>query len=132
MKLEGQSYEHLGMRRIDKLMRDYFKDSIELVQYWGPVQMCVFYLEYEYFPLNYKIIIECERGFITICVKNEEEKRFSPWMIYPNTNYYHYEDRIDDVIQLIELTHQSIVKQEISFFSEQEISKLGIEFYDKR
>lgn len=115
MELEGKSYEHLGMRNADQLMRKYFKDSIELVKYWGPVQMCVFYLEYEYLPSNYKIIIECERGVITICVKNEEGEMFSPSMIYPSAKYFHYEDRIEDIRQLVELTHQAIVKCEISF-----------------
>lgn len=53
MKLEGQSKNHLGMRSADKLMRDHFKDTINLVNYWGPVQMCVFYLEYMYLPSKY-------------------------------------------------------------------------------
>lgn len=131
MELERQSKAHLGMRSADKLMRDYFKDKINLVNYWGPVQMCVFYLEYVFLPLNYRIVIECERGFITICIKNQENKRFSPWMIYPDANYYHYEDRINDIEQLVKLTHQAIVKQEISFFDDKEIVELGIEFFDK-
>lgn len=118
MKLEGKSYEHQGMRRADRLMRDYFKDSVELVKYGGPVQMCVFYLEYDYLPLNYKIVIECERGVITICVNNQEGQSFSPRMIYPEAKYYHYEDKPEDVAQLVKLTHQAIVKREIIFLDE--------------
>lgn len=116
MKLEGQSKAHLGMNSADELMRVYFEEEIMLVNYWGPVQMCVFYLEYIYLPLNYKIVIECERGYITIKVINKEGLIFSPWMIYPDANYYHYEDRITDVKELVELTHQAIVKEEIVFW----------------
>lgn len=93
--------------------------------------MCVFYLEYIYLPLKYKIVIECERGVITICVTNEEGKRFSPWMIYPGANYYHYEDRISDVEELVKLTHQAIRKKEIIFLNEKEISSLRVVFVDK-
>lgn len=132
MKLEGQSYEYVGMRRIDQLMRDYFKDSIKLVKYWGPVQMCVFYLEYEYVPMNYKIIVECERGIFNIEVVNQDEKRFFPYMIYPGINYYHYEDRIEDVKESVSLTHKAISKNEIVFLDDKEIMNLDIEFYDKK
>ena len=131
MKLEGQSKNHLGMRSADKLMRDHFKDTINLVNYWGPVQMCVFYLEYMYLPSKYKIMIECERGFITIQVTDEDGKRFSPWMVYPGTNYYHYEDRISDIEELVELTYQAIAKEQITFLNNKEISELGITFFDK-
>lgn len=131
MKLEGKAYSHTGMRTADELMKKYFKESIELIKYWGPVQMCVFYLEYDYKPMNYKIFIECERGFITINVTNHEGKRFSPWMIYPDTNYYHFEDRIDDIEDLVKLTYRAISKNEIVFLNDKEVHELGIEFYDK-
>ena len=45
MELEGKSRDYPGINRADQLMRNYFRNSIELVKYWGPVQMCVFYLE---------------------------------------------------------------------------------------
>lgn len=45
-----------GMRKCHKTMLNIFKKDIELVNYAGPVQMCVFYLEYNYFPYKYKII----------------------------------------------------------------------------
>lgn len=37
--------------------------DVALVSYYGPVQMCVFGLEYEYISRKYKIKAECERGF---------------------------------------------------------------------
>ena len=117
VKLEGKSRDYPGMNRADQFMRKYFKSSIELVKYWGPVQMCVFYLEYEYMPLHYKIIIECERGFIVITVKNTNGEIFSPWMIYPEADRYHFEDKPEDVEQLVKLTHRAIAKQKITFYS---------------
>lgn len=79
--------------------------------------MC-FYLEYSYLPSNYKIIIECERGVIDISVTDEVGKIFSPWMIYPGANYYHYEDKISDVCdveELVRLMHQAIRKRKQFF-----------------
>jgi hypothetical protein len=87
--------------------------------------MCVFYLEYDYSPSRYKIIIECERGFITISVKDQAEKQFSPWMIYPESRYYHFEDVDKDILQLISLTHQAIKKNEIKFHTESEVRELS-------
>lgn len=131
MELEGKSRDYPGMNRADQLMRKYFKDSVELVKYWGPVQMCVFYLEYEYKPLHYKIIIECERGFIVIAVENKNGEKFFPWMIYPETDYYHFEDKPEDVKQLIKLTHRAITKQEISFYSANNLETLREEIRNK-
>jgi len=87
--------------------------------------MCVFYLEYIYISLNYKIVIECERGAIVIEVRDEEGKRFSPWMIYPNTFYTQWEDRLRDIEELIELTYRAIDKEEIMFLTDEEIRKLA-------
>lgn len=115
MELEGKAHDSPGMNTADRFMRKYFRNSIELVKYWGPVQMCVFYLEYEYKPLHYKIRIECERGFIVITAENQNGEIFSPWMIYPEADGYHFEDRPEDVQQLVKLTHRAIAKQEIFF-----------------
>jgi len=132
MELEGKTREFPGMNRADQLMRQYFGDSIKLVKYWGPVQMCVFYLEYEYMPLNYKIIIECERGFIVISAENQKGETFSPWMIYPEADYYHFEDRPDDVAQLVKLTHQALAEQRISFYSGNNMQSLRSAMHNKK
>jgi hypothetical protein len=124
MELTGISAGHPGMSRADRLMRQYFGASVELVKYWGPEQMCVFYLEYKYIPLDYKIIIECERGFIIISVTNQIGEKFSPWMIYPEADYSHYEDKAEDVLQLVRLTYQAIDKKEISFCSDDKLKTL--------
>lgn len=115
-----------GMRKAHETMLNLFGEIVCLVKYWGPVQMCVFYLEYEYMPNCYKIIIECERGFITISVKDQTGRCFSPWMIYPESHYYHFEDVDKDIYQLISLTHQAIMNNEIKFFTESEMRELSV------
>ena len=105
MKLEGATKNHQGMSQFDSIMNQTFGNDVVLLSYYGPVQMCVFGLEYEYIPGKYKIKAECERGFISIEVINEKGLRFYPSMIYPESRYYHFEDRKEDVIQLIELTY---------------------------
>lgn len=123
--IEGDSKATRGMKMAHETMLDFFGETICLAKYWGPVQMCVFYLEYDYSPSRYKIIIECERGFITISVKDQAEKLFSPWMIYPESRYYDFEDVDKDIFQLISLTHQAIKKNEIKFFTDSEIRELS-------
>lgn len=111
----GKGKSRGGMELCQEMMHAYFKDTIVLVKHWGPVQMCVFYLEYDYLINNYKIILECERGFLTIKVINQDGYIFSPWMIYPEADYYHFEDVEEDIFQLISLTHIAITKNEITF-----------------
>ncbi len=123
--IEGNSRAISGMKLSHKIMLDFFGDTVCLVKYWGPVQMCVFYLEYDYSPSCYKIIIECERGVITISVKEQTGRHFSPWMVYPESRYYHYEDVDKDVYQLISLTHQAIKKNEIKFITDSETYELS-------
>jgi hypothetical protein len=122
--IEGESKANRGMKMSHDTLLDIFGDTVTLVKYWGPVQMCVFYLEYDYTPNQYKIIIECERGFITISVINQKGDHFSPWMIYPESRYYHFEDVDKDIYQLISLTHQAILKNDIEFFTQREVQKL--------
>lgn len=105
------------MKRCHEIMLEIFKEQIELVKYWGPEQMCVFYLEYLEIKYNYKIVLECERGFITINVKNQDGAIFSPRMIYPEARYYHYTDVDKDIYQLVQLTYKAIHMQEIKFVS---------------
>ena len=120
MKLEGAAKNHQGMSQFDSIMNQTFGNDVVLLSYYGPVQMCVFGLEYEYIPGKYKIKAECERGFISIEVINEKGLRFYPWIIYPESRYYHFEDRKEDVIQLIELTYKAIKDDEIVFMDEKE------------
>ena len=120
MKLEGATKNHQGMSQFDSIMNQTFGNDVALLSYYGPVQMCVFGLEYEYIPGKYKIKAECERGFISIEVINEKGLRFYPSMIYPESRYYHFEDRKEDVIQLIELTYKAIKDDEIVFMDEKE------------
>ena len=120
MKLEGATKNHQGMSQFDSIMNQTFGKDVVLLSYYGPVQMCVFGLEYEYIPGKYKIKAECERGFISIEVINEKGLRFYPSMIYPESRYYHFEDRKEDVIQLIELTYKAIKDDEIVFMDEKE------------
>lgn len=62
MKLKGEAQKFPGMYIFDSIMRRTFGRSVKLVSYYGPVQMCVFGLEYEYKPKHYKFKVECERG----------------------------------------------------------------------
>jgi len=113
--LEDESISANSMRNCHKIMLDIFGDDVELVDYWGPVQMCVFYLEYKYSPDDYKIIMECERGFIVIEVQDKVGNVFWPFMIFPQANYFHYADVEKDVLQLVELTHKAIKENLIIF-----------------
>ena len=115
MELEGAAKNHQGMSQFDNIMNQTFGNDVVLLSYYGPVQMCVFGLEYEYIPRKFKIKAECERGFITIEVNNEKGLKFYPWIIYPESRYYHFEDRKRDVMQLIELTYKAIIEDEIVF-----------------
>ncbi len=133
MQLEGAAKEYRGMSRFHHIMNLTFGETAHLESYYGPVQMCVFGLEYEYTPKNYRIKVECERGFITVEVINEKGLKFSPWMIYPESRYYHFEDRENDVKQLVELTYKAIIDNEIIFMNENEIHRISstIEFDNK-
>ena len=63
MELEGKAKNHAGMNSVQHTMNMVFGETVKLKSYYGPVQMCVFGLEYEYLPENYIIKLECERGF---------------------------------------------------------------------
>lgn len=113
--LEDESISAKNMKNFHKIMLDIFGSDVQLVEYWGPVQMSVFYLEYHYLPCDYKIIMECERGFIVIEVQNKAGDVFWPLMIFPKANYFHYADVEKDVRQLVELTHKAIKENLIIF-----------------
>ena len=133
MELDGESAKHSGMRSVHYYINQIFGASAELISYYGPVQMCVFGLEYVYLPLKYTIKVECERGFIQIEIIDEEGKTFSPWMIFPESRYYHFEDKKSDVHQLIELSYKAIVEKKIIFMGKEDRCRAlsSIEFLDK-
>jgi hypothetical protein len=112
-----------GMKKIHETMLTFFGKTVELVNYWGPVQMGVFYLEYTYMPSQYKIVVECERGFITILVTNQVGNHFSPGILYPEARYYHFEDVDRDIYQLVNLTYRAIDRKEIQFYTHKEMQK---------
>ncbi len=105
----------LSMGTIHDRMLSEFGDDIRLTSCWGPVQMCVFEIGYKYLPKDYSIVWECDRGIITVIVKDAEGKRFWPSIIYPEAHYYHYEDVQKDVAQLLELLIRAIKNDEIVF-----------------
>lgn len=120
MKLEGKAANHSGMRHVHHYMNQIFGETAELISYYGPDQMCVFELEYAYLLQRYTIKIECERGFIVIAIIDEDGRKFSPWMIFPESRYFHFEDRESDICQLIELSYKAIVENKIVFMSDEE------------
>ncbi|MCR5356220.1 MAG: hypothetical protein K6E63_02335 [Lachnospiraceae bacterium] len=82
--------------------------------------MCVFKLVYTYKPLNYKMIMDCERAILALYVINEEGKRFwpgmiYPGMIYPEENCIHDYSKSSDVQRLIDSAYMAIAKEEIVF-----------------
>ncbi len=123
--LSEETISSRGMKHCHKTMIKTFKNTVVLTKYWGPVQMCVYYLEYDYMPKNYKIILECERGIITIKVSNQYKNEFSPWMVYPEFRYFHYQDVDKDIKQLIDLTYIAINNNETKFYTQRQITKLS-------
>ncbi len=119
--LEGTSLSDKSMKNCHRKMLDVFGDDIELIDYWGPVQMCVFNLEYHYSPRDYTIIMNCERGFLVIEVLDKDGKIFWPAMIYPESRYYHFADVEKDILQLAELVYKAIQEDTIVFYSMDEI-----------
>ncbi len=122
--LNTENQSGRGMQYINDTMKRIFKDTVVLENYWGPVQMCVFNLEYHYLPKNYIITFECERGVLVVEAKDPEGRRFSPGMIYPEANYYHYEDVDRDIDQLVSLTYKAIRNQEATFLTDDEYISL--------
>ena len=125
LNLDNKGPEAGGMRRIHKTMQKYFGDTVCLANYWGPEHMCAFVLTYDYSPESYQITLECERGFLTLSVKDETGNTFKPWMLYPEIRRYLFEDKAQDIEQLVSLTHQAISKNEIRFFTSDEINQLA-------
>lgn len=113
--LEDQSISAKNMKNCHRIMMEIFGDEVKLLNHWGPVQMCVFELEYLYIPLGYKIVMVCERGFLVIEVQDKEGNVFWPMMIFKEARYYHFADVEKDVIQLVELTRKAIKENLIIF-----------------
>lgn len=119
--LQADSISASEMKNAHNTMLEVFKGLINLENYYGPVQMDVWGLEYSYLLEKYKICIECERGFITIVVNNDMDERFYPSLIYSEADYYHFADKEEDVRQLIDLVYKAIIEKEIIFFSNEAI-----------
>lgn len=120
MRLKGEAQKFPGMYIFDLIMRRTFGRSVKLESYYGPVQMCVFGLEYEYKPKNYKFKVECERGAIQIEIYNEDGLIFCPWFIYPETRRVHYIDKGGDMEELVQSTYRAIQNEEIIFMNQEE------------
>lgn len=115
LKLDSNSKSAQDMKKCHKLMKLHFGKEIVLVNYYGPVQMGVFGLEYQYLPESLTLYIESERGIITLKTVNQTKKTFYPSMIFQETDYYHMSDSEKDIEQLIILTHKAIKEQLITF-----------------
>ncbi len=122
--LDGDTRRNRGMRICHETMLKNFKNTVTLVNYGGPVQMCVFYLEYEYSKKPYKIILECERGFLTIEVEDQAGNVFFPGMIYPGARRHYFEDMDEDIEQLVQLTYRAFEKNEVRFSPRDKIKDL--------
>lgn len=125
MKLEGKAAEEKGMVLIDKYMNQCFGDDVWLSACHGPVSMCVFEMEYDYAPLNYKFKFECERGGLTIMVLNSEGLMFSPWIVYPQARYALFCDNEHDVKESIQLINMAIRHHKVKFFTQDEFGELS-------
>lgn len=119
IQLDSRSAQ--DMKKAHEMMIDIFKDSIDLTYYYGPVQMGVWGLEYRWLLEEYTIKVESERGFINILVYNDKGDRFFPSLLYSEARYYHFADKEEDVLQLVELTYRAIAESEIKFFTSEEI-----------
>lgn len=125
MKLEGKAAEEKGMLLIDKYVRQCFGDDAQLTVYHGPVSMCVFVMEYDYAPLNYKFKFECERGGLTITIINSAGLVFSPWMVYPKVRYALFCDNEHDVKENIQLMNMAIRHHKTRFITQEELGELS-------
>lgn len=97
-----------AMGVIDDRMTAAFGKDIKLTVCWGPVQMCVFRLEYDYRPLNYNVVFECERGIILGYIINGEGKAFNPTQKYPGENYYHSVHIAKELDQMINIVIRAV------------------------
>lgn len=113
----------LEMKNAHNMMLEVFADMVRLENFFGPVQMGVWVLEYIYLSEKYKIRLESERGFITIKVRNDKGDIFYPSLIYIEAEYFHFADKEKDVFQLIALTKKAITENEIVFLSNEEIAR---------
>ncbi|MEE3496406.1 MAG: hypothetical protein VZR06_14695 [Butyrivibrio sp.] len=96
-----------SMGFINNEMKMLFKDDICLTECWGPVQMCVYRMDYIHIPSGYKIIFECERGVIVAQIANNDIITYLT-EIYPEANYLHYENKEADLKHLINLVYKAI------------------------
>lgn len=89
------------LQRVDNLMKEVFGNTVQLVEYYGPVQMCVFGLTYIYLPTNEKIVFECERGAITVRLVEKPGNEHYPGEQFKESRYTHWEDNDHDLQELV-------------------------------
>lgn len=119
----GETISHEGMNRVYRIMNSYFGDDIELLKAYGPAPECVFLFSYVYKPKGYIIELDCERGFLVDRVKNDKGERFLSYFIYPEVRRAHFEDKEEDVDELVKFLHKSLTENEIEFYTDEQISR---------
>ena len=97
-----------SMGIIDDMMNMHFGNEVKLVKCAGPVQMCVFNMEYIYLPDESKITFDCERGILCPYIDCKDGKRIWPLNIYPGENYCHDVYDVNEVKKIVRLTAQTI------------------------
>lgn len=100
--------KNASMGVIDDMMNMHFGKDVKLVKCGGPVQMCVFNMEYIYLPDESRITFDCERGIICSYIDRKDEKRIWPLNIYPGENYCHDVYDVSEVKKVVKLTAQTI------------------------
>lgn len=96
------------LQRVDDLMKKRFGKKVELLETYGPVQMCVFGLTYKYIENDNLIIFECERGVITVALVDTKGKKYYPSEYFKESDYYHYQDKNEDLCELVDSIKQLI------------------------
>lgn len=98
------------LQRVDDLMKKRFAEEVKLLETYGPVQMCVFVLTYKHIKSDSLIIFECERGYITVTLVDADGKNHYPRDYFEGSNYYHYEDKDEDLCELVDSIERLIEK----------------------
>lgn len=115
--LPYSSYQNWNeaMQLIYALVNNFFGDNVRLVNAWGPVQMCVFHLEFEHLSKEFNIIFACERGALESYVKKGTEKCYIPRTIYGHENRMRFESKKKDVYEGVLLMYIAIRQNRFDF-----------------
>lgn len=90
------------LQRVDNFMTKSFADRVKLLETYGPVQMCVFGLTYKLIDSDYLIVFECERGYITVALVDTDGQKYYPSEYFKESKYFHYEDKEEDLCELVD------------------------------